>query len=248
MSYDYRFSQAYARVIGEECADSGIGTLSERVIHKTLKLYYEPCEENHEVKVLGSVADILSEDGIIEVQNGNFKYLVPKLRKFLPNYPVTVVYPIVARTSIRYLDKKTGQISPPRTSPRTKKLYDAARELCAISEFIPHPSLTVKLVFLECEEYRLKKEGKGSRADRIERIPKGIISELTLKEREDYYAFLPDTVGTQFLAKEYYKAIRSRTRYNYYCLKLLVNLGIISQTGKEGRAFVYTRNESCGEG
>ena len=97
MTADLRFSEAYARVIGEKCADTGIGTLGEKAIHKTLKLYYEPDESKHEIEVLGSVADVLSENGIIEVQSSNFKYLVPKLEKFLPQYPVTVVYPIVAR-------------------------------------------------------------------------------------------------------------------------------------------------------
>ena len=244
MTADLRFSEAYARVIGEKCADTGIGTLGEKAIHKTLKLYYEPDESKHEIEVLGSVADVLSENGIIEVQSSNFKYLVPKLEKFLPQYPVTVVYPIVARTSIRYLDKETGQVSPPRRSPRIKTVHDSARELSAISGFISDKNLTVKIVFLECEEYRLKREGKGSRKDRIDRIPIGIRSELSLKGKEDYSVFLPDSLGESFLAKDYYKAIKSRSRYNYYCLKLLTDLGVIARSGKDGRAFVYTRMNS----
>lgn len=241
MTTDIRFSEAYARVIGESYADTGIGSLGEKVIHKTLKLYYEPDPTKHEIDVLGSVVDVMNDDGIIEVQSGNFKYLVPKLKKFLPLYHVTVVYPIVSRTTIRYLDKETGQVSAPRRSPRIKTVYDTARELSSISEFVPHENLTVKLVFLECEEYRLKKDGKGTRKDRIDRIPTGIHSQLTLNGRADYSVFLPDTLGEKFLAKDYYKTVKSRSRYNYYCLKLLTDLGFLRKAGKVGNAFVYER-------
>ena len=52
------FMRAQNAVIGEGIERDGIGTLSERALHRILKLAVEPNEEFHEKKILGSVADI----------------------------------------------------------------------------------------------------------------------------------------------------------------------------------------------
>ena len=52
-------------------------------LHAVLKNYYEPFEQNHEIKVGRFVADIVGEQGVIEIQTRNFGNLLEKLDNFL---------------------------------------------------------------------------------------------------------------------------------------------------------------------
>ena len=74
-------------------------------------------EDAKEIRVGDFVADICYEDKIIEIQNGNFTHLVPKLEAFLPKYKVSVVYPIPYRKWMCWLDPETGEQTA-RNAPR----------------------------------------------------------------------------------------------------------------------------------
>ena len=82
-------------VISESAKTVGVGGLSEKAIHKILKLAIEPRVEMHEVSFCGSIADVMNECGIYEIQTRNHHKLIPKLKKFLPKTDVTVVVPLV---------------------------------------------------------------------------------------------------------------------------------------------------------
>ena len=237
-----RFAAAIKRA-EEECPIDGIGTLSEGAVHKALKYYIEPNSEHHEAELFGMVVDILNGDGVTEIQTANFGYLKSKLKRLLPTHPVTVIYPLAGRKTVVTLDKATGEVISRRVSNRHMTVYDAGRELYAISDFLTDDRLRVELLLLDCEEYRIREITKGGRVRtrRLSMRPTGIISVSELCEREDFLIFLPDTLGDEFVAKEYYKAIKSRSRYTYYCLRLLSDLGLIAHTDTRRRAFVYTR-------
>lgn len=220
-------------------SDSGIGTLSERSLHKVLKLYFEPDSSFHEIETHGAVADIKNGEGIIEIQRQSFSYLIPKLNRFLQDTPVTVVYPIAAVKTLVTVDK-SGEVISRRKSPGRKTIHDASFELFKIRDFISSPRLNVKLLFLECDEYR--KEGRGKRrGELLEMIPRRIIHEIDLKSAADYSVFLPSTLTDVFLAKDFMRHIKSRSRYSYYSLRLLLHTGHLEIAGKSGRAFIYKR-------
>ena len=246
MSDEARFRLALSRVLAELQSDLGIGTLSEKVIHKTLKSYYEPDEGFHEVKLLGKVADIKNSEGITEIQTRGFARLKPKLKLFLPEYPVTVVYPLVASKYIRWLDKESGELSPRGRSTKVKKIYDAGYELCAISDLLFHENLTLKIVLLECEEYNIlngydKTRKRG--ADKIECIPIGIQETLVFRKLADYKIFVPEGLSEEFRSSDYRTLIRSRSRYSYYSLKLAERLGLVEHFRNEGNAFIYKKTK-----
>ena len=73
----------------------GIGTLGEKSLHLTLKYYFAPDPDSHEQTVGGFIADVVTEDGIYEIQTRGLSRLKPKLDAFLPCCPVTVVHPVV---------------------------------------------------------------------------------------------------------------------------------------------------------
>lgn len=228
-----------------EDRSAGVGTLSEKMLHRILKYCIDPDPANHEVEVLGSIADVKKGDVICEIQTRAFDRLVPKLKRFLPEYKVTVLYPIEAEKTLRYVDKTDGSVTEPRKSPRRLRIFDAAKELRKIAPFIGDPNLTVKLVFLKVEEYRLLDGGGKSRtkgATKLERLPTEIISEIDLKSKADYALFLPDGLPDAFSAAEHARLIRRPSRDAYNSLRLLLDLGILEREAA-GRAYIYRKKD-----
>ena len=241
---DARFQTARTDVLSESVAWEGIGTLSERSLHKILKLYIEPDIGKHEVGYMGSIVDIKNGDGIYEVQTRAYDRLLPKLRRILPTSRVTVVCPLAAEKYMRWLDPVSGEMSERRKSPKRENAYDAFRMLFGIRELITHPNLRIRLVYMQVEDFRTldgwdKTKKRGS--NRVERIPTRIISEEELCCVSDYLDKLPAELGEEFTAPEFSRAIKRRPRYAFYVLKLLVAVGAVSEVGKRGRATLYKR-------
>jgi hypothetical protein len=240
---DVRFQAARSAVLSESVAWDGIGTLSEKSLHKMLKLYLEPNIENHEVAYMGSIVDIKTADGIFEVQTRGYDRLVPKLRRILPTSRVTVVCPLAHEKYMRWLDRETGEMTERRKSPKRENAFDAFRMLFGIRELITHPNLHVRLVYMQVEDFRAldgwdKTHKRGS--NRVERIPTRILREESIDSPSDYLAYLPDDLGDEFTAPELSRAIKRTSRYTFYVLKLLEATGTVRQVGKRGRAALYS--------
>ena len=62
-----RFQQACRQARESLRGQNGIGTLGEKTLHAALKAYYEPDAESHEIKIGRYIADIVGENGIIEI-------------------------------------------------------------------------------------------------------------------------------------------------------------------------------------
>ena len=75
------------------------------------------------------MADIVGENGIIEIQTRGFDRLRKKLSAFLEVCDVTVVYPVAEIKWLCWIDPDTGAISSRRKSPRRGKPQDAFNEL-----------------------------------------------------------------------------------------------------------------------
>lgn len=241
-----RFFSARERVLSETTEEGGIGTLGEKLVHKVLKYWIEPSEEYHERKLFGSVADIFDGEEVTEIQTRSFIKLLPKLRKFLPHYPVTVVYPLIRERKIRYFDRETGEITPPRKSPRRAKLSDALVEISAVREFVGTAGFSVKIVILDAEEYRKKggiSRGRRARENKLQIIPTDIVGIVELSSREDYARLLPEGLPLTFVAEDFYRAAGLRGRGAYFALDFLREMGFIKQIGKLGRAFLYEKVE-----
>lgn len=237
-------SNARLSVLSEsEDRAGGVGTLSEKMLHRILKYCIDPDPAHHEVETLGSIADVKNSDGIFEIQTRSFDRLVPKLRRFLPEYKVTVLYPIEAEKILRYVDKTDGSVKEPKKSPRHLRIFDTAKELRKIAAFIGNDNLTVKLVFLRVEEYRLL-DGYGPArtkgATKLERLPIEIISEIDLKTKADYLVLLPESLPDSFGAAEHARLVRRPSRDAYNSLRLLLDLGLLEREMVD-RAYVYRR-------
>ena len=241
-----RFQEAREKVIGKDRERNGIGTLSEKTVHAVLKEYYAPDPAMQEVPVAGCVADICTGSEIVEIQTRGFHRLRPKLERFLPLFPVTVVYPIPLQKTVHWVDPQTGEISGGRKSPLKGSPYLAFPELYRIKPFLKDPNLRIRLPFLNMEEYKLldgwsrdKKRGSS----RYDRIPVSLEYEVEFACPRDYLRLIPYDLKEPFTSAQFAKAVRIRRELSGTVLNVLAFLGAAEVVGKEGRAYLYRAKE-----
>ena len=254
-----------------------IGTLREKRLHAAVKLYLCPDETCHERPVADlrpedessqksrrMVADILRDGHIMEVQTGGFFPLKSKIEWYLTHTPcrVTVVHPIPAVKYLSWINPSDGSIISRSKSPKRGRVRDVAKELYWLSDFIGNPRLSVRILLLEIEEYRLadgwsKDKKRGS--NRYERFPTALLGDVTLTTPADYAAYFlppalsaPDAEGNYpvFTAAAYAKATGIRGRATYGMIHLLEKLGLVEeQEEKVGRSKTYRvcprREDGC---
>ena len=236
------FESAKEKIVGKAHNDKGIGTLSEKTVHAIMKNYYEPNEDNHEVKIEGYVADIYNNQGIIEIQTRQFNKLRGKLSTFLNLYPVTIVYPMPYNKWVFWIDNETGETTKKRKAPKKWSAYDAFFELYKIKEFLKNPNLRMRLVLMDMEEYRLLNGWNASKkrgSTRFDRIPLEIKQEVVIEQPEDYMQFIPYDIEEQFTSKEFAKAAKIKVDTARLVLNILYYVGVVKRVGKEGNSFVY---------
>lgn len=240
------FLQACDEVIGQQQGLNGIGTLGEKTLHSVLKCYLSPEHINHEIKVGGFVADICTGNEIIEIQTRNFDKLRRKLEVFLSFAPVTIVYPIPNTKWIRWVNPQTGEISPPRKSPKPGSPYTIFPELYKIKSYLINSNLRVKIVMINLEEYRFLdgwSQDKKKGSTRSDRIPTELINELEIDGRQGYQLLIPDSLESEFTVKDYKKASGLPLHTSQTALHVLNYVGAIERIGKKGRAYLYQRAE-----
>ena len=225
-----RFQQACRQARESLRGQNGIGTLGEKTLHAALKAYYEPDAESHEIKIGRYIADIVGENGIIEIQTQSFDKLRKKLEAFLSVTHVSVVYPVAAVKKLLWID------------PRKRVAQDVFRALYKIRPLLLHPNLSIRIAILEIEEYRCRDgwsaDGKKG-ATRCDRIPSAFIQEIVINAPSDYRQLLPKTLPSPFMAKDYQKATRIRLSDAQTALLLLYELGVVDRIGKSGNAYQY---------
>lgn len=222
-----------------------IGTLSEKNLHAVLKQYFEPRIENQEIKIGRYVADIVSENKIVEIQTRAFNLLRNKLDAFLGLEEITeltVVYPIAKTKWLCWIDKDTGEISKKRKSPKIGKIHDSFFELYKIKQQLTNPKLSFCFVLLDITEYRYlngwnidKKRGSS----RCERIPNDIVEIVCIRSVNDYMQFLPESLPSRFTTKDYAKHTKLNLKSSQTALNVLNYVGAVKRVGKLSNMHLY---------
>lgn len=239
-----KFKAACEKVLRAEHVRAGIGTLGEKTLHAVLKQYIEPFEGSHEVKIGPYVADIVGENGIIEIQTGGFDRLRKKLSAFLEVAAVTVVYPIAATKWLAWIDTETGEAAKKRKSPKRGTAYESFFELYKIKLLLTHPNLRVHLLLINMEEYRSLNGWSGDRkrgSSRHERIPISLVDEITIESPGDYLKLVPAGLPNEFTSKDYKKASGLSLSSSQTALNVLNHVGAVRRTGKQGRLNLYKK-------
>ena len=244
---DYEaFVNAKDKIIGKAHNNKGIGTLSEKTLHAVLKLYYEPDEDKHEVAMSGYYADVYNDKGIIEIQTRQLNKLRDKLSVFLQDYHVTVVYPLPFNKWLSWVNPDNGEVQGRRKSPRHFTEYDAFYELYKIKSYLKNPNLSINLVLMDMEEYKLlngwsydKKRG----STRYDRVPVGIRRIVKFDRIEDYMQLVPADLKEDFTVKDFAMAVGVSVEASRYTLNILNYLEIVKRTGRVKNGYVYNVTE-----
>lgn len=236
------FEQAKLKVLLKQNDPHGFGTLQEKTVHAVMKLYYEPNIDCHEVPIEGYIADIYTGERIIEIQNGNFNKLRPKLEAFLPLYPVTVVLPIPHHKWLIWMDKDSGELSKRNKSPVTGNVYHAFPELYKIKQYLDHPNLSLAFPLIDIDEYRLlngwsKNKKRGS--SRYDRMPLNLFDEVLIERVEDFVRLIPYELPDEFTVKEFAKTAGIHRDLASVTVTLLMHMELLVRVGKRSREYLY---------
>ncbi|MDO4285405.1 MAG: hypothetical protein Q4C60_08725 [Eubacteriales bacterium] len=224
----------------------GIGMQKEKTLHAVVKQYEDPDEDHHEIPVEGYIADIFTGTQIIEIQNGNFNKMRGKLAAFLPLYPVRIVYPMPYEKWIYWINPETGELNKKNKCAGRGNFYQAFRELYRIRPFLSHPNLSIELLLIDMEEYRLQDgwDRSGKRGShRYDRIPLTLRDSLLLTCPQDYRLFVPYDLPEPFTCADFGRAAGIRGSFSAILL-MLTELGVVARVGKRGNAYLYRCVES----
>jgi len=238
------FQSVCDEIVGNGWEKNGIGTIGEKTLHAVLKHYYAPTDALHEVKIGSFVADIISDNCVIEIQTRAFNRLRRKLEVFLESFQVMVVYPIPQTKWLLWIDESTGETSRKRKSPKQGSIHDAIAELYRVKSFLRHPNFKLCIALIDMEEYRYLNGWSADRkkgSTRYDRVPIDLISEVFFDTVHDYLHFIPESLADGFTSKEYSKETRTTLRVSQTALNVLHYLGVVKRVGKRGRSFIYER-------
>lgn len=216
----------------------GVGILNEKQIHATLKSYFASSAFDKEIKIGNYFADLVTENGIFEIQTANFRYLVPKLSVFLKASHVTIVYPYHKKSRLNYIDKSTGEILKSGRTVTANDMTDFFLELYRIKQFLNDPNLTVCIADIAVENLRYcAKDMKRRKTDRKVTVPTSLLQLTFLEGAESYRFFIPDGLPETFTLKEFRKYMRSGDAS--IAIKILQYVGVIDYIGKRGNEYIY---------
>ena len=223
-----------------EQSGEGIGTYSEKRLHRVLKRWITEDETCFEMPVGRSIADVVTEEGIFEIQTSSLRPLFPKLCRYIEttDMRVCVILPLFAKRRVVRMDRQTGEILRSRTVYRGGKAIDALPRLYDIRALLSEPQLSVVLVRLEADEFRYSERVRYRRegAYESELFPRCLCETVTLRSPEDYRIFLPEE--RSFYATEYAAWSKLKKRDLYSALNLLCELGLLKRE-QEGRKYRY---------
>ena len=216
----------------------------ETSLHRDLKLLYAGEEARFEVRLGSYRIDAISDGRLVEVQHGSLAAIRDKVAQLLQSHPVLVVKPIVAQKLLVTRDPESGAVVRRRRSPKRGQLLDLFDELVHFTRVFPHPQLSLEVVLVEVEEWRIPGHGRRRRwreSDfEVEDQKLLAIQEVYhLRTAADLRALLPPRLPQPFHTgdlAERLEVSRGRAQRIAYCLR---NMGAVREAGKQGNARLY---------
>jgi len=226
----------------EPVSDPHIGTLREKPLHASLKLWYAGPGDRFEVAVEGFVIDLIRDDLLIEVQTRGFSSMKQKAAALLGlGHRVRIVHPIPIDKWIVKVDAE-GTVLSRRRSPRHGKPTDIFAELVSFPEFMAHPQLEVDVLLTIEEEYMCHApDGPWRRQGWavVERRLIEVVDTLLLANPQDLLTLLPDGLPEAFTTADLAVKLgrpRRSAQQMAYCLR---KAGVLHVAGRRGNNVEY---------
>lgn len=219
-----------------------IGALNEKPLHASLKAWYARGGAALEVTVDGFVADVLTDDLVIEIQTRNFSSLRRKLDHLLDQRRLLLVHPVAATKWIVKVDDD-GVVTSRRRSPKRGLPVDVCAELVSFPTLLSHPNFALEVVMVDAEEIwrpdpaAWRRNGWAIEEQRL----LDVVDTIRLERPDDLHGFLPEGLPTTFTTADLAKGL-GRTRHLAqevaYCLRLS---GAVEEVGRDRRGILYRR-------
>ena len=247
-----RFSELCAQELGvirEKAADQGIGTFSEKRMHRILKRFVLDVPSCHEVKIGGKyIADVASGNDIWEIQTGSLYPLSNKIAYYLANTEahVTVVHPVPAKKYLVWVDPCSGDVTRRHASTKKPGVQSVLPEMVYLSDMLHSGRISVRLIFIEEEEYRFLDgvgQSRKKHSSRYERLPVALLEDITVDLPSGAGIWLPADLPSPFTASEFGKVSKLTGRDIYKGLIVLEQTGWILRAGKRGRAQEWEKTD-----
>ena len=219
----------------------GIGTLSERSLHASLKEWYREPKDELEVDVEGYIIDIVREDLLIEIQTQNFNAMKDKLMSLIPNHKVRLVHPIPRVRWVVREDLQGKEISR-RKSPKQATVLNVFEELVSIPTLLIHRNFELEVLEV-FEEQIMRNDGKGSWRRKgwsiVDRRLVDVAESHLFSQPEDLVKLIPPDLDVPFTNTDLAKSIGCSNRIAQkftYCLR---KMNILKLKGKKGNALLH---------
>ncbi|MBQ7475239.1 MAG: hypothetical protein IJS78_04895 [Clostridia bacterium] len=238
------FSGIRLSVLSDPHLREGIGTYKEKKLHLILKRYFVRSEDALEVPFRGFVCDGKEGDLITEVMTTSLSGMDGKLAAFLPDCRVNIIFPLTVEDRVIWIDPLTGETTPGRRSPKKENLNRLLSELVFILDRLSSPNLTVSAVYIAADDYRIL-NGRGAdrkiKAEKAERVPTEIRSIVSYDTASDMKLFLPEGLPVKFTRADFSRATRLTGRRLWGAIKVLVETGVIRDSGEGRKPIFYER-------
>jgi hypothetical protein len=221
-----------------------IGTLNEKPLHAALKAWYAQPGDRLEVKVDGYVIDILRGGLLVEVQTGNFAGIKRKVTKLAADHALRLVYPIAQEKWISKQLPGEATAAKRRKSPRHGSPAEVFRQLVSFPELICHSNFSLEVLMIQEEELRRFDGSRGWRRRgwvTVERRLLAVAESRLIETPADLWRLLPVSLPDAFTSAELAEEAGVSQRLAQQIAYCLRKMGELEQTGKRGRAYLYTR-------
>lgn len=222
-------SAEFMNIIPEE---KGINIRNETHLHSSIKMWYALPGDRFEVRIDGSIIDIVRENLLIEVQTANFSMLHKKLIRLLKEHAVKLIYPVPA---LKWITTVKNGATKRRKSPRKGIPQDIFYELVRVPDLVSNDNFSIDILMIVEEEFRLD-DGNGSWRRRgvsiIDRDLVDVVDDIHLDSPTDYYKFIPQDIKEPFTNNELSHALKMNINLTRKMTNCMKKIGIIEETGK----------------
>lgn len=224
-----------------------INTYNETDLHRALKNHFCPKGGKTEQPLMGSICDILCDDGsVIEIQTSNLAALRTKLEKLLPAVTVEIIYPISVESIITVLNKD-GTENRRRKSPKKGIFFQIFKELAGICHLFKTGNLKLKIVYITSEiiksdnpEYlKIKRKRRYNRPGIINKKLAKIICTEEFDNLNSLCEQVLKTLPDEFTNKDILKI--GAGKYASYTTWFLKKHKFIAPVGKKEKFTLYKK-------
>jgi len=220
----------------------GIGVLKESSLHASLKNWYFRPGDFLEVKVDGSIVDLVRGELCVEFQTRHLYAIKNKVTKLLNSHPVRIVYPLSLEKNILRIDIVTEEVLSRRKSPAKGTLFDIFNEVVRIPQLVGNKNFSLEVLFIT-EDQVLVNDGVGSWRRKgwsvLDRRLLSVEGSVLFSGFDDYKELLPEGLKEPFTAADLASAIHRPRRLAGKMVYSLRGMDVIEIVGKKGKSYLY---------